>query len=329
MRYGIIALILISILSVSAAKATAHPPVEDYGQLAVKGHQIVDEKGDPVSLAGVSWFWSTSGWGQERFYNKDVVKFLAEDWNVSLIRAAISVEPSGGILTDPQGNIDRATTLIDAAIEEGLYVIVDWHSHSAEDHPDAAVVFFTEIAKMYGSHPNIIYEIYNEPLNDTDWLTVIKPYAEKVISAIREVDPDNLIIVGTQTWSQDVNKAAAKPIKGYENIAYTLHFYAGSHGEELRKKARLAMQSGIALFVSEWGTVDANGDGDVAGENLTAWRDFMKEHQLSHANWSLSDKDEGASLLKPGANSTGRWRDEDLTESGLYVREMVRTWSAD
>lgn len=311
------------------AMAGDETPVGKHGALAFKDAQLVDQHGEPVSLAGVSWFWSTTGWGQDRFYNREAVAFLAEDWNISLIRAAISVEPKGGILTDPDGNSARATTLIDAAIEEGLYVIIDWHAHAAEKHPEAAVAFFTEIAKIYGDKPNVIYEIYNEPLKDTDWDTVIKPYAEKVVAAIREVDPDNVIIVGTQTWSQDVDKAADNPLTGYDNLTYTLHFYAGTHGEDLRNKARTAMDKGLALFVSEWGTVNANGDGGVAGENLAQWRAFMKEHKLSHANWSLADKDEGASLLKPGVSATGPWGDEDLTASGLYVREMLRNWSAE
>ena len=37
------------------------------------------------------------------------------------------------------------------------------------------------MAKKYGKHPNIIYEIYNEPLV-VSWDDVIKPYAENVIA---------------------------------------------------------------------------------------------------------------------------------------------------
>ncbi|MBQ4796798.1 cellulase family glycosylhydrolase, partial [Pectobacterium versatile] len=109
-----------------------------------------------------------------------------------------------------------------------MYVIIDWHSHSAENNRSEAIRFFQDMARKYGNKPNVIYEIYNEPLQ-VSWSNTIKPYAEAVISAIRAIDPDNLIIVGTPSWSQNVDEASRDPING-KNIAYTLHFYAGTHG---------------------------------------------------------------------------------------------------
>jgi len=182
------------------------------------------------------------------------------------------------------------------------------------------------MAKKYGSVPNVIYEIYNEPLADTDWSTTVKPYAEELIARIRAIDPDNLIIVGTQTWAQDVDKAAADPIKGFDNIAYALHFYAGSHKQELRDKAKKALDSGIALMVTEWGSVNANGDGDIDREEAQRWLAFMREHNLSHCMWALNDKKEGASMLKPRTKPDGNWTDADLTAAGLFAKEIVRAW---
>ncbi len=279
-----------------------------------------------MSLAGVSLFWSNTGWGGERFYNADTVKHIKRQWQASLIRAAIGAGETGGYEEDRAGNLARAERVIDAAIAEGVYVIIDWHAHHAEKNPEAAIEFFEYMARKYGHTPNVIYEIYNEPLADTDWSTVIKPYAEKLIPRIRAIDPDNLIIVGTQTWSQDVDKAAADPIKGFNNIAYALHFYAGSHKQELRDKARKALDMGIALMVTEWGTVNADGNGDVDKAESQRWLDFMREHQLSHCNWSLNDKAEGASILKPDTQPNGQWSHTDLTASGLFVKEAIRQW---
>lgn len=302
----------------------AATPVETHGALSVKGNRIVDKDARPVALAGVSFFWSNTGWGQDRFYNAGAVKSFARDWNASVVRAAMGAEGNGGFGSDPKGNQARVEAVVDAAVEAGVYVIIDWHSHTAEKNPQAAVAFFSEMARKYGHLPNVIYEIYNEPLQ-VSWSGVVKPYSETVVAAIRAIDPDNLIIVGTPTWSQDVDAAAADPLKG-ENLTYTLHFYSGSHKEGLRDKARVALKSGASLFVSEWGTVNANGDGGVATEEVARWSEFMRENCLSHAAWAVSDKREGASYFKPGASSTGPWTDEDLTPSGIVVRDMVKGW---
>lgn len=308
------------------ATAVAQTPVASHGQLQVSGNRIVDQLHQPVSLAGPSFFWSNTGWKAERYYNADVVKHLRSDWRAGIIRAAIGVEGNGGYLEDPTANLARAKALIDAAIAEGLYVIVDWHSHHAEQHPEKAIGFFAQIATLYGHHPNIIYEIYNEPLRNTSWKRKIKPYALSVISVIREIDPDNLIIVGTQSWSQDVDKAAKSPIEGFDNIAYTLHFYAGTHKESLRKKARYALDKGLALVVTEWGTVNANGDGEIDRESVDQWLTFMRENQLSHCNWALNDKPEGASMLVPDTLPDGNWNESDLTDSGRLVRSIIQNW---
>lgn len=302
--------------------------VEVHGALSVQGDAIVDAHGNPASLAGPSLFWSSTGWKghEERYYNAGVVAYVQKHWNASIIRAAIGATTPGGYIQYPAQNMRRAERVIDAAIAQGMYVIVDWHSHDAQKHPDLAIRFFDAIARRYGRHPNIIYEIYNEPLQDTDWSTAIKPYAIKVIASIRAIDPDNLIVIGTQAWSQDVDKAADDPIAGYRNIAYALHFYAGTHKEPLRRKAEYALGKGIALMVTEWGSVDADGNGAMDKPETGRWLAFMRKHHLTHCNWALSDKQEGASQLRPGTPADGQWTDADLTAAGLYEKDIVLHW---
>lgn len=291
--------------------------------LTVSGNQILSG-GNVKSFAGNSFFWSNTGWGQEKMYNASVVKWLKDDWKSTIVRAALGADESGSYLEDPEGNVARVYTIVDAAIANDMYVIIDFHSHHAEDKKSEAIAFFQQMANKYGSYNNVIYEIYNEPLQ-ISWSNVIKPYAEDVISAIRSIDSDNLIIVGTPTWSQDVDVASQDPIAG-TNIAYTLHFYAGTHGQYLRDKALTAMNNGIALMVTEWGTVDASGDGAVAEVSSNEWMAFLKDHNLTHLNWAVSDKDEGASIIIPGASPYGNWVASDLTSSGTYVKSVVSNW---
>ena len=306
--------------------ARAMPPVAQHGQLSVVGPHIRDKNGNITSLAGPSFFWSNTGWGQERFYTKGAVETFAKDWNAGIIRAAMGAESNGSYLEDKAGNLGRVETVVNAAIENGLYVIIDWHSHQAEKDIEEAKRFFTSMAMTYGDTPNVIYEIYNEPLNTTDWSTVVKPYAEELIQTIRAVDPDNLIIVGTQSWAQDVDKAADDPIIGQSNILYALHFYAASHKADLRAKAEYAIDKGLPLLISEWGSVTYNGDGFMDAKSTREWMAFAKKHHLTHLNWAVSDKDETASMFRPGAASNGGWTTEDLTPSGELVREIIRDW---
>ena len=302
-------------------------PVETHGALSVSGNQIVNKDGATVSFAGNSLFWSNNGWGGEAFYNPSVVSWLKSDWNAKIVRAAMGVDENGGFITHPE-NKQKVLRVVDAAIEQGLYVIIDWHSHHAEDYQDEAIAFFEEMATLYHTYDNVIYEIYNEPLNNVSWSNTVKPYSEAVIEAIRAIDPDNLVIVGSPTWSQDVDVASLDPIMGFPNIAYTLHFYAGTHGQGLRNKAQTALNNGIALMVTEWGTVNANGDGDVDESSVSQWMDFLCENNLSHCNWALNDKVEGASVLKSGSSNGGNWTDDDLTPSGALVKDIIEDWNS-
>lgn len=166
------------------------------GTLRVAGNRIVDQNNEDFQLRGLSLFWSQ--W-MGQYYTPEVVAWLKNDWQITVIRAAMGVEDFDGYLTNPETEKQKVFTIIDAAIEQGLYVIVDWHSHHAKDHLEETKAFFTEVAQKYGDQPYIIYDLYNEPL-DVSWDTALKPYHEAVLAEIRKYDPDNMVICGTPNW---------------------------------------------------------------------------------------------------------------------------------
>ena len=297
--------------------------VAEYGRLTVTGNKVTSQDGSPISLAGNSIFWSNFSEGA-KFYNAETVNHLAgEDWQTDIVRAAMGVEDFAGFITNPEQEKAKVIAVVDAAIAAGVYVIIDWHSHNAEDYEQQAIQFFSEMSARYANSPNVIYEVYNEPIEQS-W-PEIKNYAENVIDAIRANDPDNLIIVGTPFFSQRVVDASLNPING-SNIAYTLHFYAGTHRQSLRNNATTAMNNGIALFVTEWGAVNANGDGsaDIAETNL--WMDFLRNNNISHANWSVSDKAEGASVVASGTGVSGL-TSNNLTTTGFFIQDIIKNWN--
>ena len=316
---------LVFMVSITGFAQKLVTPVEMHGRLQVEGVKITSAlHGDPVQLRGMSFFWSQWGDGS-KYYTKGVVDQLVDDWKINVIRIAMGVNTgadSSGYIKNKATEKAKVITIIDAAIARGIYVIIDWHSHDANLELAEAKTFFAEMAQLYGEYPNVIYEVFNEPIAQP-WATSIKPYCESVIDTIREHDADNLIICGTRNWSQEVEEVAANKIVD-NNVAYTLHYYAASHKDNLRAKAQRAIDKGVPLFVTEFGTCESNGDGIVDKVESNLWWQFLKENDISWCNWSVSDKAEAASILTPGSANNGDWSLPNYTESGLFVRNELR-----
>jgi endoglucanase len=267
----------------------------------------------------MSFFWSQ--W-MGKYYNPSVVNWLRDDWECTIVRAAMAVG-SGGYLENPEQEKKKVLTVVDAAIAAGIYVLIDWHDHAAQQNTARAQEFFGEMARRYAKVPNVIYETFNEPLNNVSWAKDIKPYHEAVIRTIRQYDPKNLIVCGTPSWSQRVDEASSDPLKS-DNVAYALHFYAATHKQWLRDIAQTALNNGIALMVTEFGTTEASGNGRIDYEETRKWWKFLDDNRISWCNWSVADKAEASAALKPGASETGGWPAGSLTASGLFVREELR-----
>lgn len=310
-------ILLTLVLALTLANAHAADPVKQWGQLQVKGSQLCDYRGNPVVLRGVSFGWHNI-W--PRFYNKKAVKTLKNDWHATVIRAAMGVSTVEDNYQDnPEFAIKCIETVVDAAIKNNVYVIIDWHSH--EMLTQKAVEFFGRMAQKYGKYPHVIYELYNEPVNDS-WES-LKEYCQAVSAEIRKYDPDNVILMGCPHWDQDINLVAESPIKGIDNLMYTVHFYAATHGDYLRQRMEDAAKAGIPIFVSESGACEASGNGRLDAESEQLWIDRMEKHKISWVCWSLSDKDETCSMLLPRANATGPWPDDVIKKYGKLVKGML------
>ncbi|HSG34593.1 MAG TPA: glycoside hydrolase family 5 protein, partial [Sphingomonadaceae bacterium] len=288
-------------------------PVAKHGKLSILGNRIVGEHGEPVTLRGMSLFWSQ--WAPQ-YYTGETIDWLVKDWKITAVRAAIAAEGNDSARQHFEREFAKASRVIDAAVRNGIYVIVDWHAHRS--YPDQAEEFLTAIARRYGHLPNLIYEPFNEPLrDDVDWTRDVKPYHERVVGAIRAIDPDNLVIVGSPSWSQDVDIAAQDPL-AFANIGYTLHYYAATHKQDLRDKGQAALDAGLALLITEFGVVEATGNGPIDHESSQAWWDWAEANNIGWLAWSTGDRDETSATLKPGTPPAG-WSEDDLTESGKLL----------
>lgn len=310
----------------AAAKAfTAENPAtpSTAGALQVVGTQLSAEDGRAVQLRGVS----THGlsWYPE-YVNQEFFTELRNDWNVNVVRLAMYTGESGGYCTDgdPEALYDLVRNGAQYAAAADLYAIVDWHILSDNNplqHADEAEDFFARISADLADNNNVLYEICNEPNGSTTWED-ISAYADRIIPVIRENDPDAVIIVGTPTWSQEVDKAAAAPLAA-ENLMYTLHFYAASHQQDLRDRLKSAVEGGLPVFVTEFGICDASGDGKIDYASADAWVKLMDELDVSYICWNLSNKDETSALFKSSCTKTSGFTKEDLSEEGVWVWDLL------
>jgi len=314
---------LFTILFTACVNAQSGPTaVIINGTLKVENGKIVNKSGIEPQLHGISFSWSI--WQGQKYYTPAVVDWLASDFKISIMRAAMAVQPDSGYLQKPDRQVKLIQGVVDKAIKDGIYVLIDWHDHHSNLHVSQSKAFFAMMAKKYAGVPNVIYEIWNEP-EAISWDTV-KNYAMQIIPEIRKYDPDNLIIVGSPHWDQDVDVAAADPITGFSNIAYSFHFYASdpNHQQPLRDKADLAIKKGLPLLVTEWGVGEASGDGKFDKKEVKTWMSWLNKNKLSWTNWNITDKHETTALLLPGASVNGGWTTNQLTPAGNYIRKKIR-----
>ena len=319
-------LLLICII-VPQAVCLGATPVETNGQLRVQGTNLVNQYGQVVQLKGMSthglqWY----GWGS--CITEESLDVLAYDWNSDLLRVSMYVE-EGGYNSNPTRYRDMVDTVVNEVYDRGMYAIIDWHMltpgdplHSA--YSDAAA-FFDYMSRTHGSKGNVLYEICNEP-NEVSW-SRIKSYAEGIISVIRANDPDGIILVGTPDWSSlgvsgnGPNELLNNLLSG-SNIMYTFHFYAASHGSTYRRVVEDAADR-IPIFVSEWGSQTASGDGSNDWDSTLAWINLMDEKRLSWANWNYADDFRSGSVWEVGTAPNGPWTDNNLKEAGQWVKNWI------
>ena len=320
-------------------------PVSQYGQLMTgknsqgKG-QIYGscegvKDGAEVQVRGMSLYWSLMDEALE-FWSEEGVTSMVNDMKIQIVRAAMATGKEDwtkgkyiGYEVQPEAQTNFMKAVVEAAIKQDIYVIIDWHSHEANTQTQNAVKFFGEMAQKYGNYDNVIFEVFNEP-QKVEW-NVIKNYADAVVAEIRKYS-DNLILVGTPEWDQYPNRAIGGEINDpKKNTAYTFHYYSGTHcisgmhpGNQYwaceGEHAIEAMNAGLSVFVSEWGTTTADGKGGIAGDN-DGWQNWMNENKLSWANWSASKIPEGSAAFSSGATKTSL----QYSNSGNQVKGYLST----
>ncbi|MCR3754400.1 Ricin-type beta-trefoil lectin domain-containing protein [Lentzea californiensis] len=310
-------------------------PVARHGQLRVCGTTMCDKNGARVQLRGVSSFWLN--WENPAYAeNLSALQWMRDNWNLQVIRAAMGVEPSGAYLSNPAKARAQVETIINNAVTAGVYVIVDWHAHEAQNSRSQAVAFFSDLARRYGHLPNVIWEPWNEPLQ-VSWTSVIKPYHQAVVSAIRASDPDNIIVLGTSSWSRTSTRPpparcraptsctrctstpartppACEPKPTPRSAPASL--CSSPNGAQATQTVSTPMSGparagwdrapqplGASVVIGRTRT----GDGRTCLPEAQSWIDWMRTNGISWTAWKLHTGTDSTNLLRAGAPVSGGW----------------------
>jgi len=286
-------------------------PVDEHGFLQAKNSFIYDETNKIFQLKGVS----THGL---QWFADDItfesLKRLRDEWGINVIRAAMYTDQNGYI-SDKNLKF-KVWNIVFWGIELGIYIIIDWHilfDGNPQKFESESIDFFSEASRKFAQYPNVIYEICNEPNGKITWQDNIKPYAYNVIRAIRKNDKKNLIIVGTNIWSSQIQEPANNPIYD-RNTAYALHFYSGTATQAMRDSIDYARSRGISIVVTEWGVTDATGNGKVYFDESRILIDFLNARKIGHMAWSYSRANETSAMLMPNGI---------ISETGLFIKQVL------
>lgn len=313
-RIHVLGFLLLFFVLIPGQKAYAATPVEKWGQLSVKGAYIVNEAGKKVQLKGASthgiaWF--------PQYVNTSCFKSLKK-MGANTVRLALYSDPAAGYTPALYTKVEEG---VKAATKLGMYVILDWHiltDGNPATHQKQALHFFTYFSQKYGKQKNILYEICNEPNGGVTWEKNIRPYAKKITKRIRKYDKKNLIIVGTPTWSQDVDIAAQKPLSE-KNMVYALHFYAATHREDIQNKLKTAHKAGLPILVSEFSICESSGNGTVDKKSGNRWMKLLKKYKTGYIAWNISNKNETSAMIRSSCQKTGAFTRSDLSKTGRFI----------
>ena len=313
-------------VSAMAVSASRVGPVSTYGELVANGGKLSgscpEYSKKAVQVKGMSLFWSSGNTYSTDFYSEKGINRLVDDMGVEVVRFALGAadekfNSSGRSYTTGGEGFQKALlkSVVNAAVDKDIYVIIDWHIESSNGFTDDAVSFFEYAAKEYGKYNNVIFEIWNEPTGGMD---AVKQHADRVIPVIRKYS-DNLILVGSPQWSSQPDACANAGISD-KNYGCTLHFYAASHymgGYD--KAAEKAMQKGVPVFATEWGTVNANGDGQPDENSSNQWIEWMANNGVSWTNWNASAMNETSAAFTTAVFENGF----SYSNSGRYVKSKL------
>jgi endoglucanase len=287
----------------------------------------------------------------DRFFAGDDARLLAE-LGINCLRLPINhrhFERDEAPFSLRQEAFERLARAVDACAAHRIYTVIDlhavpgaqnqhWHSdngtHVAEfwRHPhfqDRVVNLWQALAERFRGHDWVAgYNLLNEPGDPSG--KVVGPFHDRLVAAVREVDPDHIVFVDGNTYSTDFS-IFGDP---YENAVYALHDYAragmsfgGAYPgetagqwvdrdvleETFLERTRFQRETGTPIWVGEFGPV-YTGDPERDEQRYQVLSDQLDIYDRHGAGWSIwTYKDVGLhGLVEVAAESAYMERFGDL-----------------
>ena len=289
--------------------ACAAGGLADLPWLHTEGNQLQAPNGNPVILRGVGIVDLGATSQEEGGIEAAIDRVTALDdwqsnspgWATHVVRLMVA-PPDGDYVSplpyDPDSEVDYYGTVLRPAVEyarrKGLYAIIDWHQiDGTSAHLDTTDAFWADTAPRFAEDSHVLFELFSEPTNGGVWPTT-RYDMEQWYATVRKGAPDNVVLVGTANWSQQVGDAAADPIDG-TNIMYVAHMYPEHFAFSFLQEQLRNAASKVPVFVSEWGfQEDPSSDPGSGKTNGTLgsygipFKILLDELQVSWTAWSAS-----------------------------------------
>jgi len=280
------------------------------GQLNVRGNQLFEDD-QPVMLRGVAVgdpILARAGRPLSDYQR------IARDWHANVVR--ISLHPSDWKHIPHGVVLDTLAREIKAARDNGMAVILDWHTigwpngfyeevdKDWTDDPrdlydsnfDLAKSFWDEASARFGKDGGIIFELWNEPVlnkREEDEETPpqweqLKPYFAELLRIVRTYS-DNVVLAAGNDWAYDLRGVREDLLPG-KNVAYAWHIYANTDDDdEAQWAAHLdELQTVAPVLVTEWGFQEHTKEpfrGTAKSFGTKFVRDFLEGRHLHSTAW--------------------------------------------
>lgn len=304
-----------------------------HGKISKQGNKIIDKNGNVMMLQGIGTH-SISEYNS--LYTAESVRTL-KYYGINLIR--ISVYLSDIYASQSEGRMIKGwlnhsdelkpiiENLIDITTDEGMYILLDFHTYHAFDGGDCTVYqteqeeFFRYFSDKYSENDNILYELHNEPYQNT--ASELLPSVASCCDIIRSNNADAIIVCG---HGKDGSYTANTVFNTKNNLDIFIspHLYTG---EQTTDNIKNLVTNNIPIFVSEWGNSSLSGSDIPNDSRAYDFFSFLHTKKIANALWKWTYQDMDTSVLihdiyaEKYAYKYGGYADGMLSHNGrLYFR---------